>query len=132
MDATSDHAARPTVLVVEDNISLLDMLRRTLEQAGFAVVAAQHGQDALARFWEHAIDIVVTDALMPKLDGFELIRILASQAPGLPIVAMSGIVDTRDFRDRALQAGAKVILSKPVNRAELVAVVRRLTASALT
>jgi len=119
-------AASKTALLVEDNPALLDMLAKTLERAGFTVVTAVHGVDALAQLRALSVDIVVTDILMPELDGFELIRTLQAKWPELPIVAMSGIADTPNFRNLALKFGAKAALSKPVNRAHLVEVMRDL------
>lgn len=129
MDAISNRTAQPTVMVVEDNTSLLELLRRTLDRAGFRVIVAGNGQEAMSRFLENRIDIVVTDAIMPELDGFELIRILTKMSPGLPIAAISGIGDVKKFEEQAIQSGAKAVLSKPVNRAELVAVADRLMRS---
>ena len=126
MNAIPKRAAQPTVMVVEDNAALLELLRRTLDRAGFTVVIAANGQEAVSRFMENSVDIVVTDAMMPGIDGFELIRILTKMAPGLPIAAISGLDDTQKFQDLALQSGAKAVVSKPVNRAELVSVVERL------
>ena len=117
-------AASKTALLVEDDPGLLDMLGKTLERAGFTVVKAVHGADALIQMRNVSADIVVTDILMPEMDGFELIRTLRAKWPQLPIVAMSGIEDTPNFRNLALKFGAKAALSKPVNRAHLVEVMR--------
>jgi CheY-like chemotaxis protein len=122
-------AGSPAVLLVEDNLELLDMLAKTLERAGFAVVTAVDGVHALAQMRALIPDVVVTDILMPEMDGFELIRTLHAKWPLLPIVAMSGIDDTPNFRNLALKCGAKAALSKPVNRAHLVEVVREIMAA---
>jgi CheY-like chemotaxis protein len=119
-------AGSPAVLLVEDNLELLDMLAKTLERAGFAVVTAVDGVHALAQMRALIPDVVVTDILMPEMDGFELIRTLHAKWPQLPIVAMSGIEDTPNFRNLALKFGAKAALSKPVNRAHLVEVMREI------
>lgn len=100
------------------------MLGQTLQRAGFTLVTAVHGTDALTKLRSFDADIVVTDILMPEMDGFELIRALSAKWPELPIVAMSGIEDTPNFRNLALKFGAKAALSKPVNRAHLVEVMR--------
>ena len=115
-----------TVLLVDDDPALLEMLGRTLERAGFTVITAVHGADALAQMGQLAADIVVTDIMMPEMDGFELIRKLHAKWPHLPIVAMSGIDDTPNFRNLALKFGAKAALSKPVNRAHLVEVIQEI------
>jgi len=118
-------AALPTVLLVEDDLALLDMLGRTLERAGFAVITAVHGVDALMKMRWLNPNVVVTDIMMPEMDGFELIRSLHATWPDLPIVAMSGIEDTVNFRNMALKFGAKAALAKPVNRSHLVQVLRQ-------
>lgn len=125
---SNSSAGSPTVLLVEDDLTLLDMLGKTLERAGFAVVKAVDGVDALAQMRALIPDVVVTDILMPEMNGFELIRALHAKWPQLPIVAMSGIDDTPNFRNLALKFGAKAALSKPVNRAHLVEVMREIMA----
>jgi CheY-like chemotaxis protein len=117
-------AASKSVLLVEDDPALLDMLDQTLKRAGFTVVTAVHGADALTQLAALSVDIVVTDILMPEMDGFELIRALRAKWPELPVVAMSGIEDTPNFRNLALKFGARAALSKPVNRAHLVEVMQ--------
>ncbi|HMI95002.1 MAG TPA: response regulator [Micropepsaceae bacterium] len=123
-------AAPPTVLLVEDDVALLDMLRRTLERAGFAVITAVHGIDALAKMRSFVADVVITDIMMPEMDGFELIRSLHGTWPDLPIVAMSGIEDTVNFPNMALKFGARAALAKPVNRSHLVQLIRDILATA--
>ena len=126
---SNSSAGSPAVLLVEDDLTLLDMLGKTLERAGFAVVTAVDGVHALAQMRALIPDVVVTDILMPEMDGFELIRTLHAKWPQLPIVAMSGIEDTPNFRNLALKFGAKAALSKPVNRAHLVEVMREIMAA---
>jgi CheY-like chemotaxis protein len=120
--------SRPSVLLVEDDANMRDLLMRTLEQAGYAVTTAVDGTDALAQFRKHPVDAVVTDILMPELDGFELIRKLKKESPGLAVVAISGINDYRHFRKLALASGANVALTKPIDRAQLVELLRTLAA----
>jgi CheY-like chemotaxis protein len=125
----NDSAISPTVLLVEDDESILDLMSRALQEAGFTVVTAAHGAIALKALEEHAVDVVVTDILMPEMDGFELMRRLRSEKPHLPIVAMSGINDVSNFHRLAYRFGAKIALSKPVSRVNLVDLVRRVLAS---
>ncbi len=105
------------------------MLLRALERAGFAVTAAADGNDALAQFHKHPVELVVTDILLPELDGFELIRRLRQESPDLAIVAISGIHDIPNFRKLALQSGAKAALTKPIDRTQLVDVLRTMVAA---
>jgi len=131
--ATSpDYSARPTVLLVEDDFSLLDMLGRTLERAGFEVTTATHGVTALSLFREQDIDLVVTDILLPQMDGFELIRRLRVESRDVPIIAISGMDDSPQFRDTAAKCGATAALTKPITRQDLVDLARKMVGPTLS
>ena len=90
------NSPRDIVLVVDDSPGTLGMLNETLETAGFTVLVAQAGQVALDLVDRVTPDIVLMDALMPGLDGFETCRRM-KQKPGLsavPIVFMTGLTET--------------------------------------
>jgi len=130
--ATSpDCNVRPVVLLVEDDFSLLDLFRRTLERAGFEVITATHGVTALSLFGENAIALVVTDILLPHMDGFTLIRKLRDESPDVPIIAISGMDDSQNFRDSASKCGANASLAKPLSRQHLVDLARSMVGSGL-
>jgi DNA-binding NtrC family response regulator len=83
-----------TILVADDEEPLRRALRTVLERAGYNVVTAEDGAEAL-RLFEAAdppIDLVLTDIVMPRRDGVELARSLTALRPDLPIVFMSGLV----------------------------------------
>jgi DNA-binding response OmpR family regulator len=120
----------PKVLLVEDDNALLEMLRRTLDRGGFAVVTAADGREALARFRETTFQAVITDILMPEIDGFELIRQLRREAPDLVVIAISGIHDPPVFHKLVRLCGANASMSKPVAHRELVALLKSLTQAA--
>ena len=121
-------AAKQTVLVVDDDESMRTLLRRMLERRGFAVITAVNGQDGMKRFSEQPVDIVVTDMMMPVLDGVELIRMLRGKWPQVRIVAISGI--EYPYLRMAIGCGAKATLRKPVASAELVETLQRVLAAA--
>src|SRR5690349_18626923 len=89
--------AAPTILVVDDDEDVRELLRRTLAKAGFAVVTAIHGADALRVFRSQPFNMVVTDVIMPEMDGLELIRVLRREQSFVNIVAMSGVEPVLDF-----------------------------------
>jgi DNA-binding response OmpR family regulator len=114
------------VLVVEDDATLRRYLEITLRRAGFAVLAASDGIEALKLAHSAKITAVVTDAFMPRLNGHELCRILrASEAHShLPLVMLSGVA--RDDSKGAACQHADVQLTKPVRAAELADCLKRL------
>jgi CheY-like chemotaxis protein len=124
--AGPDGVRGPCILLVDDERVVLTAVRRRLEMAGFEVLAAGNGVEAL-RVMEQArtrIGVVVTDFTMPEMDGPTLAARLREQAPDLPIIGVSG----RDQSSRAeeLRAlGFVEILSKPFEAADLIAAVRR-------
>ncbi|MGC2210751.1 MAG: response regulator [Candidatus Korobacteraceae bacterium] len=78
------------ILFVEDHKLLARMGCEVLERQGYFVVSAGNAEAALARFGKETFDMVVTDYLMEGMDGVELARRLRAQAPGLPIIVVSG------------------------------------------
>ena len=117
--------ADQTILVVEDDPFIRDIFQRCLERAGFRVRIAVDGNEALASFHKGGIGLVLTDILMPEMDGFQLIRALKHWAPKLPVIAISIINDLQDARDAALTLGAALAICKPVNPRDLVKMVRQ-------
>jgi two-component system, response regulator, stage 0 sporulation protein F len=114
----------PAVLVVDDDEGMRSLLRRMLERAGFAVVTAAHGREALERIRMRVIDVVITDMVMPEMDGIELTRALVAEYPGLPIIAISGVHDWSNYFRIAIRFGAKAGLQKPVSAVALIQAVR--------
>ena len=114
----------PTVLVVDDDRKLLDMLRRTLAYEGYQVVTAADGHEALAQATAQRPDVIVLDWLMPELDGIEVAKRLreAGNTPILMLTARDAVED----RVVGLDSGADDYLVKPFAPAELLARVRAL------
>ena len=117
-------AGSATILVVEDDDDLRELLRRILHKAGFSVRLAVHGRDGLKRFRECHIDVVVTDMLMPEMDGVELMRALIAERPSLPIIAISGVDEWTEYLRIATHLGARATLRKPVSAAQLTTAVQ--------
>jgi two-component system, chemotaxis family, sensor kinase CheA len=114
-------AARARVLVAEDSDVIRETIRRELGSAGFDVVVAADGAEALRIAREQQFDAVSTDVMMPRMDGYELTRALRADAryERVPIV----MVTSKDARIDALRghdAGADAYLTKPADAAELV------------
>jgi signal transduction histidine kinase/DNA-binding response OmpR family regulator len=115
-----------TVLVVEDNPDLSHYLREQL-QAQYQVHIAENGRIALDWALEHTPDLVITDLMMPEMDGLQLTEQLKSdlRTNHIPVVMLTAKVE-RDDRLTGLRKGAEAYLSKPLDSDELRAVVHRL------
>jgi CheY-like chemotaxis protein len=123
-DAQSPRAVR--VLVVDDSEVIRTLVAMMLHTAGHTVVLAENGREALARLREHPVEVVVTDMIMPEMDGLELIAALKTLRPELPVIAMSGGSDKSDScLARARQLGARSALAKPFQVQQLLEAVAR-------
>ncbi len=107
---------QPLVLVVDDEDVMRLLARESLEQAGFAVMEAADGAEAVEVFQDVQPDIVLLDVKMPVLDGFGACARLRETASGLhtPILVMTGLDDV-DSIERAYRAGATDFVNKPIN-----------------
>jgi len=121
---TGEERDREHVLIVDDDPRVLSLTGRVLAEAGFQTTAASDGMDALEKVRQHPkdFDAVVSDIVMPKLDGVGLLRHLSRLRPSLPVVLMSGYAPP-DLRARGLEAPCAV-LPKPCDPDALVGAVR--------
>jgi len=119
--------ARPTILVVEDEIPLLTLLRYNLEKQGFRVEEAADGQEALVRVAESRPDLVLLDWMLPALSGLEVCRQLRRRPAtrDLPIIMVTARTEQQDTV-RALDTGADDYISKPFAMDGLLARIRAL------
>jgi two-component system, cell cycle sensor histidine kinase and response regulator CckA len=120
-------AGSETVLVVEDEEGVREVIREILESAGYTVLEAKSAENALetARLHPGLIHCVLTDVVMPRLDGFQLAAALRSSAPNARIVYMSGYSDQALRRRRPAHVGDQ-ILPKPFSRERLLATLREI------
>lgn len=108
-------SAPKKILVADDDIDALLIMRATLESAGFHVETATDGADALRRFGTSTFDLVMLDVDMPTLDGYEVCAALRSLAGELlPIVMVTGMDDVQSV-DSAFRNGATDFISKPIS-----------------
>jgi PAS domain S-box-containing protein len=114
------------ILVVDDETSVRTITRQSLETFGYRVVTATDGADALARYAEHRSEIalVLTDLMMPVMDGNALIEVITRMDPTVRIIAASGL-HTHGPVLRALESRVKVFLEKPYTAENLLKTVRR-------
>jgi two-component system response regulator MprA len=115
----------PRLLVVDDDRDVRDSLRRALGYAGFAVMTAGDGAEALASVARSPVDLIILDVLMPMLDGLETCRTLRGRGDGTPVLMLTAR-ESVDDRVTGLAAGADDYLVKPFALRELVARVEAL------
>lgn len=125
MSVSSAALAKDIVLLVDDSPDALGFLTDALEQSGFSVLIATSGQAALNIAERITPDIILLDAVMPSMDGFETCTRLKANAAvtQVPVIFMTGLTDTEHVV-RALEAGGVDYLTKPINIDELRARIR--------
>ena len=119
------------ILVVDDDVEIRNILRNLLESAGFEVQIASNGRDAIDRFRANPADMIITDIVMPEMDGLTMIVGLKSEFPDVKIIVTSsgGPMKSDTLLDIAEEIGAVQALLKPFNKDELLAVVNSTLAS---
>src|SRR5205085_1415100 len=112
------------VLVVDDEQSLRKVLAATLQREGYEVQVASDGEEALAALDRDGADVVVTDLVMPRMDGLSLLRKVVVSHPDVPVIVVTahGRVDSAV---EAMKAGAFDFITKPFEHAELKAIIAK-------
>jgi CheY-like chemotaxis protein len=119
-----DGKVEGTLLLVEDDASVRDVAMRLLELAGYRVLVAQSGEEALElAATAGAIDLLLTDVVMPGLSGRELADALTQVRPGLKVLYMSGYTEDAVVQ-RGVLAGEVALLQKPFTKDGLLAAIR--------
>lgn len=114
--------SKPMVLVVDDEQSLRDFVRRNLEVRGYQTLSAANGLEGLALFNTNSVDLVILDLMMPHMNGLEMLRRVRQQSL-LPVIVLSAL-DEEEDKVQALNLGADDYLTKPFGVAELLARVK--------
>jgi two-component system, chemotaxis family, chemotaxis protein CheY len=114
------------IMTVDDSASVRQMVAFTLKQAGYSVVEAVNGQDALTKLGGHAVNMVITDLNMPVLDGIGLIRAVRTSSAHkfIPIVMLT-TESQSEKKQEGKQAGATGWIIKPFKPDQLLAVVKK-------
>lgn len=119
------------ILLVEDDSTLSFIVDDALQREGFEVATAQNGEVGLRKFEEFKPDVVVADVMMPKMDGFEMVKLIRLKSPHTPVLFLTARTALDDVV-RGFEIGANDYIRKPFQIAELVvrikALLRRTTA----
>lgn len=117
---TSTEGDRPVVLVADDDDDIRDLVAFRLDRAGYEVLRAGDGQQALDLAKEHVPDLAVLDVMMPKLTGYDVTRELRADAATsrIPVILLTARVQEADVA-RGFEAGADDYVKKPFSPQEL-------------
>ncbi|MEM1299109.1 MAG: response regulator [Pseudomonadota bacterium] len=115
------------VLLVEDEPNIVESLRFLLGRAGFDVDVQGNGREGLAAARTTPPDVLILDVMLPEINGLEVLRALRADEAGqdLPVLMLTA-KGQREDRDRAIEAGADIFLTKPFANADLISVVETL------
>ena len=118
-----------TILLVDDEDLLREGIKEILELSDYQVIEARDGEEALQKFAVNNVDLVISDIIMPNMDGVDFVSRLRESFPAVPILTISGgsrVVSARFGLDSALLSGANDSLTKPFNAKQLLEKVQKL------
>jgi CheY-like chemotaxis protein len=117
-----------SILVVDDDAGVRELLRFILEREGYDVTEAANGKEAIRRYRRKPADLVITDIIMPEQEGLKTILDLRRSHPDVRIIAISGggRYGLSDYLEEASAFGADETFAKPLDRGELLKAVRKL------
>ena len=113
-----------SILIIDDNEQVRTFLRKLLEEAGYIVTEAPNGYEGLHQFQQAPTALVITDLLMPDMDGLEITIALHRESPTVKIIVLTGGSGESDFLDVARLLGAHRTMKKPITITELLQAVR--------
>ncbi len=117
--------SEPKVLVVDDELFILNLLKNGLTEHGFEVLTAENGFEAILAVEEHRPDVVITDIMMPRLTGLELLKALKNNpaTADVPVFLISAM-DQADMVQQGLDMGAVDYITKPFKINEIIGKLR--------
>lgn len=107
------------ILIIEDDKSIAELQRDYLEMSGYKVICAYDGEEGLKKFREEEVDLVILDLMLPKKDGFDILREI-SETKEVPVLVVSAR-DEELYKIKGLTLGADDYITKPFSMGELVA-----------
>ncbi|MDE6243843.1 MAG: response regulator transcription factor, partial [Muribaculaceae bacterium] len=117
--------SRDKILLAEDDATLAFIIEDALVREGFEVISARNGEQGLMLFKSSAPDLVVADVMMPKMDGFEMVRLIRMISPGVPVLFLTARTALDDVV-KGFELGANDYIRKPFQIRELVVRIKAL------
>jgi two-component system alkaline phosphatase synthesis response regulator PhoP/two-component system response regulator VicR len=115
------------ILAVDDEKHILRLVQINLEKAGYDVITASNGREAVEKVRAHSPDLIVMDVMMPEMDGFEALKTLKAdgKTAAIPVIMLTAKAQDADVF-HGWQSGADLYLTKPFNPMELLTFVKRI------
>lgn len=107
------------ILLVDDEANILKLMEIWLKRAGFGVVTAMNGEEALTKLKKEDIDLIVADVMMPVMDGFTLVETLRAEGKTIPVILATAKESIEDKKE-GFNCGADDYMVKPIDHEELV------------
>lgn len=114
---------QPAILVVDDESSVTQVLKRILEAEGYSVTIAGNGYMALAEIAKSPPDLILLDINMPGMNGYQVLENMAKQDIRIPVIMLTAVVDVFSV-DKSIELGADDYVRKPFHSRELIARVK--------
>ena len=114
---------KKTVLIVEDEVNIVDIVRFNLQREGYATLEAYDGEAGLAMAREKKPDLILLDVMMPKMMGFDVCRALRAEGDNVPVIILTAREEEED-KILGLEIGADDYITKPFSMRELLARVK--------
>ena len=111
---------KKTVLIVEDEVNIVDIVRFNLQREGYATLEAYDGEAGLALAREKKPDLILLDVMMPKMMGFDVCRALRAEGDNVPVIILTAREEEAD-KVSGLEIGADDYITKPFSMRELIA-----------
>lgn len=114
----------PTILIVDDEESIREIMKIHLENQGYTVILSKDGEEAISALKNNDISLAITDIKMPKVDGFGVLDYISKYCNHIPVVVLTGYIDV-ETTVTSMKKGATDYVSKPVKRDKIIDVVKK-------
>ncbi len=101
-----------TILVVEDDKDIISLLAYALKSQGYNVIEASDGQEGYEMYRKHSVDLIITDAMMPNIDGYQLVKLIRIDNNAIPIIMLTALKSDYDELN-GFESGVNDFVSKP-------------------
>jgi DNA-binding response OmpR family regulator len=126
MEGANFNAKKPRILVIDDDVDLAHSLKELLELEGALVDVAYNGNEGVFQHIQSPYDLIITDIVMPVMDGLEVVMWVKENSPKTKLLVVSGggYYDSKDYLIMAKELGADCVMQKPIDFERILKTVR--------